>query len=140
MSKNFKEFEKKYRVNENILYQNDNWVVSLRPIQKTPFSMLITCKKDLFQIRNLSHIQFHDLKSCYNFIENLVFDKFNAVRVNYECLMLVDAIIHFHVFPRFDRKLKFENFDLNDNYYPKPVNIQDNNCLNFNLIRKIIFN
>ena len=36
MTNSVKEFITKYRLEENMLFENSNWVVSLRPEQKTP--------------------------------------------------------------------------------------------------------
>ena len=136
MSKNFKEFSAKYKLFDNILYENKNWVVSIRPEQKTPFSMILTIKKDVFQIRNLSKSEFLDLQDCYMFIKKLVFDKLNAFKINYLCLMLIDSIVHFHVFPRFNKPFITNGFKLIDNYYPKPVDLSDNKKIDFNMIKK----
>ncbi|WP_417857461.1 MULTISPECIES: hypothetical protein [Flavobacteriaceae] len=140
MTTNVLEFKIKYQVDEYNLFENNNWIVSLRPEQKTPFSMLISVKFDIFSLSDLTPIQMSELHDCYKFIENLSYKKLEATKVNYLCLMMVDSIVHFHVFPRFNKSLAYKGVSLKDVYYPKPVDILDKNSLNISLVESYLKN
>jgi len=125
MTKSYKEFHQKYNVSKLKIFENNNWIVSLRPEQKTPFSLLLTIKSDKNNLRSLNEREMIDLIDSYDFIENFAYDKLGAIKVNYLCLMMLDSIVHYHVFPRFNKELIIENDVLIDKYFPKPVDLTD---------------
>ena len=71
MTKSVSEFTIKYKLNDYKLFENENWIVSLRPEQKTPFSMIISIKSNIFQMRDLNSSQILELQETYKFIENI---------------------------------------------------------------------
>ena len=136
MTNSYKEFHQKYNISKLKIFENNNWIVSLRPEQKTPFSLLLTIKSDKNELRSLNESEMIDLIDSYDFIENLAYDKLGAIKVNYICLMMLDSIVHYHVFPRFSEELIIENDVLIDEYFPKPVNLLDGKYLNIKLMKK----
>ena len=136
MTNTYKEFHQKYNISKFKIFENNNWIVSLRPEQKTPFSLLLTIKSDKNELRSLNEFEMIDLIESYNFIETLSYDKLGAIKVNYLCLMMVDSIVHYHVFPRFNKELIIEKDVLIDEYFPKPVNLLDGKNLNIKLMKK----
>jgi diadenosine tetraphosphate (Ap4A) HIT family hydrolase len=137
MTNTYKEFHQKYNISKFKIFENNNWIVSLRPEQKTPFSLLLTIKSDKNELRSLNEIEMVDLIESYNFIETLSYDKLGAIKVNYLCLMMVDSIVHYHVFPRFGEILKVRELLLKDQYFPKPVDMSDGKFINLNDIFEI---
>lgn len=125
MTNSYKEFHQKYNVSKLKIFENNNWIVSLRPEQKTPFSLLLTIKSDKNKLRSLNESEMIDLIDSYDFIENFAYNKLGAIKVNYLCLMMLDSIVHYHVFPRFSKELIIENDVLIDEYFPKPVDLTD---------------
>ena len=125
MTNSYKEFHQKYNISKLKIFENNNWIVSLRPEQKTPFSLLLTIKSDKNKLRSLNKPEMIDLIDSYDFIENFAYDKLGAIKVNYLCLMMLDSIVHYHVFPRFSKELINENDVLIDEYFPKPVDLTD---------------
>lgn len=71
MTKSVSEFTVKYKLNDYKLFENENWMVSLRPEQKSPFSMIISKKSNIFQLRDLNFSQILELQEAYSFIENI---------------------------------------------------------------------
>lgn len=138
MTKSVSEFTIKYKLNDYKLFENDNWIVSLRPEQKTPFSMIISIKSNIFQMRDLNSSQILELQETYKFIENISYDNLKANKVNFLCLMMVDSIVHFHVFPRFESVFNYKNIKLVDKYFPKPVDLTDGYSLNTDTIDNIL--
>lgn len=138
MTTNVLEFTTEYQLNKYNLFENSNWIVSLRPEQKTPFSMIISIKSNKYKLSTLTPVEIIELHDCYKFIENLCFNKLKATKINYLCLMMIDSIIHFHVFPRFKDKLLVEDVYYKDIYYPKPVDLLDKQSLNIDSIFKFI--
>lgn len=136
MTNTYKEFHQKYNISKLKIFENNNWIVSLRPEQKTPFSLLLTIKSDKNELRSLNEFEMTDLIESYDFIETLSYDKLGAIKVNYLCLMMVDSIVHYHVFPRFSKELIIEKDVLIDEYFPKPVNLLDGKNLNIKPMKK----
>ena len=136
MTNTYKEFHQKYNLSKLKIFENNNWIVSLRPEQKTPFSLLLTIKSDKNELRNLNEFEINDLIKAYDFIETLSYEKLGASKVNYLCLMMIDSIIHYHVFPRFSKELIIENDILKDEYFPKPVDLLDGWHMNIEIIKK----
>ena len=136
MTNTYKEFYQKYNISKLKIFENNNWIVSLRPEQKTPFSLLLTIKSDKNELRSLNEFEMTDLIESYDFIETLSYDKLGAIKVNYLCLMMVDSIVHYHVFPRFSKELIIEKDVLIDEYFPKPVNLLDGKNLNIKPMKK----
>ena len=136
MTDTYREFYQKYKIAKLKVFENNNWIVSLRPEQKTPFSFLLTIKSDKNELRSLNELEMIDLIESYNFIETLCYEKLGAVKVNYLCLMMLDSIVHYHVFPRFNKELIIENHVLIDEYFPKPVNLLDGKNLNISVMKK----
>lgn len=137
MTKSVSEFTIKYELNDYKLFENENWIVSLRPEQKTPFSMIISIKSNIFQLRDLNSSQILELQETYKFIENISYDNLKANKINFLCLMMVDSIVHFHVFPRFEGVFNYKNIQLMDKYFPKPVDLTDGYSLNTDTIDNI---
>ena len=54
MTNSYKEFHQKYNISKLKIFENNNWIVSLRPEQKTPFSLLLTIKSDKNKLRSLN--------------------------------------------------------------------------------------
>ena len=50
--------------------------------------------------------------------------------------MMIDSIVHYHVFPRFNKELIIKNNVLIDEYFPKPVNLLDGKNLNIRLMKE----
>ena len=138
MTKSVSEFFIKYQLDNYKLFENKNWIVSLRPEQKTPFSMIISIKSNIFQMRNLDSFQIIELQETFQFIENTIYDNFKADKINFLCLMMVDSIIHFHVFPRFKETFNLKNIKLEDKYFPKPVDLADGYSIDIKKINKIL--
>lgn len=138
MTTNVAEFSIKYELDKYNLFENDSWVVSLRPQQKTPFSMLLSLKKDKFQLRDLDTQETKELQECFAFIEKLCYDTLGVDKLNYLCLMMIDSIIHYHVFPRFKNEIQIENHILKDIYFPGPVDIIDDYSLNTEIVEKYL--
>ena len=132
------EFTAKYKLNDYKLLENENWIVSLRPEQKTPFSMIISIKSNIYQLRNLNSFQISELQETYKYIEDISYDKLKADKINFLCLMMVDSIVHFHVFPRFENIFNYKNIQLIDKYFPKPVDLTDGYSLNTDIIDNIL--
>ena len=89
-------------------------------------------------MRDLNSSQILELQETYKFIENISYDNLKANKVNFLCLMMVDSIVHFHVFPRFESVFNYKNIKLVDKYFPKPVDLTDGYSLNTDTIDNIL--
>lgn len=130
----YEQFEEKYSVKSFTIYENDLWVISLRPIQKTPFSLLLSHKANTSKFSDLDKESLISLRDAYYYIEKRLGVLIGVDKINYLALMMVDSIIHFHVFPRFSSVVKIGTEKFSDKYYPYPVDILDDFSIDFELI------
>lgn len=115
-----KEFWNKFDVDKLKIYENSNWVWSLRPQQITLGSSILVFKKDANELSDLTIEEFTDLLDVIKIIENTLKDVLGFSIVNYLMLMLVDKQLHYHVIPRYSKKVIFNNETYVDEDWPKP--------------------
>ena len=121
----------KFNENQNFIYKLNDWKLLYRENQVTFGSMVIIyCGDDCDSLSKVSKKSFSDLPEFINIIEKIMRDTYDANKFNYMALMMIDSQPHFHVFPRFAKSVNFCNKKYNDNFYPKPVVIEDNFKLN----------
>ena len=123
--KTIDDFNSKYSIAKYMLYENSHWRIALRQEQKTPFSLILCVKTNIFDLGEMTKDQNEDLLDCYRFLKKLLILDLKAYRINYLCLMMVDDILHYHVFPRFKENVVIDDLELTDKYFPLPVDLVD---------------
>jgi len=126
----------KFRLNELSIYQNKFFIVALREIQKTPFSLILSVKKEIYRHSELTKEEFKSFQEAIIFIEDFCYNTIGASKVNFISLMMVDPILHYHIFPRFNNSINLNGIDLEDVYYPKPVDLLDKHFIDLNIINE----
>ncbi len=56
--------------------------------------------------------------------ENICTNKFGAVKFNYVIMMMKDYFVHYHAFPRYDKKVNLFNTEWEDSDWPAAVNFK----------------
>mgnify|MGYP001223787849 CR=1 FL=1 len=101
MNQNFRNFKKKFLIEELIILESNFWIVSLRPMQTTFGAMVISLKRETNSLSDLT------TEESKNFGEILLeISKVNKKYLktnlsNIFQLMLIDNYVHWHYFPRF---------------------------------------
>ena len=99
--------------------------------------MLLTTKEGVHTQSDLSREGREQYFEAIAFIEHLAFRKLGAVKINYLALMMVDPLLHFHVFPRFDTDVRKSGVVLKDKYYPGLIDILSDSIYDVESIYKI---
>ena len=118
MHKNFKEFQDKFRVKELIIYENNSWIWSLRPVHCTIGSGILSGKKYAERLSEITEDAGRDFSKIIKVIENTLKKTFSYDKINYLMLMMVDLHIHYHVIPRYSNKIEFHKMNWIDKGWP----------------------
>ena len=120
MSENFNNFNKKFQVDDLLIYQTDYWRWSLRPAQCTLGAGILSLKRPAETMSDLTAEEGADLISITKTIESTLKQAFAMEKMNYIMLMMVDYHIHYHVIPRYSHDLAFADKSFKDLGWPKP--------------------
>src|SRR5690554_4108768 len=121
------DFDKKFRVKELMIIEFDNWCLSLRPIQTTLGSMVLSLKRNCEHLGELTEYESKELSYIFKDVESLLSTLFNYDKINYLVLMMVDNHVHFHIIPRYSSSKTFEDVIFEDKEWPAPPNVLYNN-------------
>lgn len=129
-----KDFYTKFKIKELKIYETDYWVWSLRPIQTTIGSGVLSLKRQCESFSKLQQEEFCDLNNIIKVVESVLKKTFNYDVMNYLMLMMVDKQVHYHIIPRYENKVLFEGKELEDEFWPGLPNLtgetMDINMLN----------
>ena len=100
------------------------WHVLLRPGQVTIGSLILICKEDVHQYADISEEAAREQKHVVTDIERILKKRFNFSKINYLMLMMVDPAVHFHVIPRYDRRVAFCEKKFEDISWPGPPDVK----------------
>ncbi|MEQ9425394.1 MAG: HIT family protein [Cyclobacteriaceae bacterium] len=109
---------KKFGHPNSLIKEYEHWYLLLRPDQVTLGSMVIISKSDSTSFSDLSSEAYADLKYVTTDIEVKLRKYLDFEKINYKMLMMVDPEVHFHVFPRYSKVIKFMDRGLSDPQYP----------------------
>ena len=123
MTKERRDFDKKFQISKNTLYSNNDFIVSLRPKQPLPFSLILSSKTDHRSVSKLSSNELTSMTEAISFIEDFLLNKVRASEINYYQLMMFDKLLHWHVIPRYKRTTVFGKLKIQDPNYPYPVDL-----------------
>ena len=126
-----KQFQTKFNINNLLIKDIDNWIISLRPKQVTLGSLIISLKRECLSISKLTLEEESSLGSALKEAELLLREAFNPQIINFLALMMVDHQVHFHVIPRYDKGITYNQQVYLDYDWPNPptlsntINIDD---------------
>lgn len=129
------EFERKFRIKEFTLIEFEYWIVSLRPIQSTLGSLVISLKRDCRHMGNLNSEETKELAQVFKYTERLLLNLFQYDKINYLALMMIDEHVHYHVIPRYAETREFNNIKFMDENWSGFPSISTNMCDEETLIK-----
>ena len=135
MTENYRSFQNKFRTEELKIYESKYWRWSLRPVQVTIGSGILSLKRPAERFSDITDEESQDLAEIIRVIENTLEKLFHYKRMNYLMLMMVDYHVHFHAIPRYDNPVDCIGKSWYDEAYPKPVAIVGTPVDNVNLLR-----
>ena len=136
MTEVLKDFRKKFKTDELLIYETEYWIWSLRPIQVTLGASVLSSKRECPVFSELNQEEFSDLNNIIKVIENTLMKTFNYDVMNYLMLMMVDKQVHYHVIPRYERTISFVGLSWNDSGWPGVPNLSGNE-IDINELHKI---
>ena len=123
MANNLEEFKLKFKTKELLIWESQFWIWSLRPVQATLGSSILSLKRSCPVFSELTQAEFSDLNNAVKVIEHAVKKAFHYDIMNYLMLMMVDKQVHFHVIPRYQGKQHFVKLDWIDSGWPGVPNL-----------------
>lgn len=117
------DFYEKFRVKDLLIYKTKYWTWSLRPKQITLASSVLSLNRQAATFSKVSAEEFQDLKNIVGIIEKGIKKAFGYDIMNYLMLMMVDHQVHYHVIPRYSKKVVFNTENWEDESWPKPPNV-----------------
>ena len=113
MNQNFRDFKKKFLIEELMIFESNFWVVSLRPMQTTYGSMVISLRRETDSISDLTMEESKNFGNILYEISKVNKKHLETNLSNIFQLMLIDNYVHWHYFPRFKH-----DCDINKKYDP----------------------
>jgi diadenosine tetraphosphate (Ap4A) HIT family hydrolase len=123
MSKVMEGFKNKFKIKELLIYESKYWIWSLRPVQATLGSGVLSLKRECPVFSELNQEEFCDLNNIIKVIEKTLKETFNYDIMNYFMLMMVDKQVHYHVIPRYERTMDFAGTTWKDSGWPGVPNL-----------------
>lgn len=111
----------KFDLQNNLIKEYQYWYLLLRKKQKNIGSCVAILKDHVFPLQQVSSDAMAEYSIICKDIEKALEKSFGAYLVQHLCLMYVDKHIHFHLFPRYQTSVNFDNQDWIDNQVPNPL-------------------
>lgn len=108
------EFMKKFRPEELCIKEFEHWIVCVREKQVTLGDVVILLKRQTENVGCMLPEEGAEFPKVINWYEKLCKEKFGAIKFNYMIMMMHDPFVHYHAFPRYDKKIELFNIDWED--------------------------
>jgi diadenosine tetraphosphate (Ap4A) HIT family hydrolase len=115
---------RKFGYPDTLVREYDYWVVLLRPGQVTLGSLVLAAKSDATAFGQLPPEAHAELATVTKEVEATLAKEVGYQRINYLMLMMVDAHVHFHVFPRYEGSRTLEGVQIEDSAWPGPPDLK----------------
>jgi diadenosine tetraphosphate (Ap4A) HIT family hydrolase len=111
-------FSQKFKLDELLIKKVGSWTISLRPVQPTIGSLVLSLDRTCEKLSQLSNQESIDMGVAFKEIEGLLEKTFIPDKINYLALMMIDNQVHFHVIPRYSSPVKLEDRFYKDKNWP----------------------
>lgn len=101
MNKEFRDFKKKFLIEELMIFESNFWVVSLRPMQTTFGALVISLKRETISLSDLTAEESKNFGEILYEISKISKKYLKTNLSNIFQLMLIDNHVHWHYFPRY---------------------------------------
>lgn len=111
-------FHKKFRVQELLIQEFSYWVWSVRPVQSTLGSGILSLRRYASRFSEVTADEMSELALVVQTIESRLQKAFRFEKMNYLMLMMIDPHVHFHVIPRYGSVKQFAALEWKDEGWP----------------------
>ena len=116
----------------------EHWSVTLRRHQATLGSLVLIAKSHATAWPDIGGEAFTELGAVTSAIEKTLKGAFAYDKINYLMLMMVDPNVHFHVLPRYEQTLSFEDMEFEDAGWPKTPDLGSGPTLDDDMAKRLI--
>jgi len=112
------QIKERFDYDTTLIKEYNSWGVLLRNQQVTIGSLILLCREDVTEFHLISREAMTEYHSVIYDVETKLKSIFGYNKINYLMLMMYDPVVHFHVIPRYDRDVNFENKIFLDTGWP----------------------
>lgn len=120
-----KTLQEKFQIKNLAIETIGNWIISLRPNQVTLGSLIVSLNRPCVSLAHLTTEESLQLNTVFQVVDKMLKSTLSPDKINYLALMMIDAQVHFHVIPRYEKPVNFRNVEYGDYEWPKPPNVLD---------------
>lgn len=108
------EFMKKFRPDELCVKEFKYWIVCVRQKQTTLGDVVILLKRETKNVSGMLPEESAEFPEVMKWYEELCREKYGAIKFNYIIMMMHDPFVHYHAFPRYDKKVNLFGIEWED--------------------------
>lgn len=108
------EFMSKFKPDTRCIKEFEYWIVCIRGKQTTLGSVVILLKRETPSVGDILPKESAEFPKIVKWYEELCIKKFGAIKFNYIIMMMHDPFVHYHAFPRYDKKIHLFGLEWED--------------------------
>lgn len=108
------EFMSKFKPDIRCIKEFDYWIVCIREKQTTLGSAVILLKRETPSVGDILPEESSEFPKVVKWYEEICIKKFGAIKFNYIIMMMYDPFVHYHAFPRYDKKINLFGLEWED--------------------------
>ncbi len=112
------EFAGRFNRKDLFLKEFQYWVLLLKPVPVTLGTSIILLKRECSSFSDITPEEMGEFCDVCKYFESKCRSLYGAVKFNYHANMMREEFVHFHVIPRYDRKVERYNMVWEDKEWP----------------------
>lgn len=116
-------FSEAFALDTLSVHYSDSWVVSVRPAQVTLGCLVVSARREVTDLANLTLEEGADMAQALGLAAKIGKQVFGADKINALCLMMKDPLVHFHIIPRYAAPVEHFGQVWEDCDWPLPSNL-----------------
>ena len=113
------EFAGRFSKPELMIKQWNYWSIIFRESTTTLGNCIFICNRECATFSDLTTEEMAEFPELCKWYEDKIKDLYGAVKFNYVAMMMKEEFVHFHVIPRYDKKVEKYGLVWEDIDYPK---------------------
>ena len=113
------EFAGRFSKPELMIKQGKFWSIIFRESTTTLGNCIFICNRECPTLSNLTAEEMAEFPELCKWYEDKIKTLYGAVKFNYVAMMMKEGFVHFHVIPRYDKKIEKYGLVWEDIDYPK---------------------
>lgn len=119
------EFMSKFKPNENMIKEFENWIIVIREKQVTLGASVILLKRQINSLSEMTEEEVKEFPLVIKWYEKKCQNCFGAEKFNYVVAMMKDRFVHYHAFPRYSFVMNKYGKEWKDIDWPKVINFRN---------------